>query len=62
MLSLIDGLGYEYALLAVSTVVDHGESEQVLTTLVDNMQESIHALCCAFLCLQGTQSERIRLR
>ena len=33
-----------------------------LPTVVDSTRESIHALRCGFLCLQGTQSKRIRSR
>ena len=33
-----------------------------LATVVQCMWESIHTLCCGFLCLQVTQSKRIRLR
>ena len=33
-----------------------------LATVVDSMRESMHALRCGFLFLQGTQSKRIRSR
>ena len=33
-----------------------------LATVEDSMRESIHALRCDFLCLQGTQSKRTRWR
>ena len=52
----IDGLGYLYAftrgppLVASSRRVWHG-----LVTVVDSMQESIHAIRCDFLSPQGTQ-------
>ena len=54
---LIDGLGQEYAFThglhaSSSRRVWHG-----LATQVDSMQESLHALKCDFLTLQGTQSE-----
>ena len=47
--------------MVVLVLVACGESDTgYIATVVDSMRESIHAVRCDFLSLQGTQSERIR--
>ena len=38
-------------------LVVYNRSRRVRHGLVDCMQESVHALCCNFLCLQGIYAE-----
>ena len=54
------GLGYCIGVYSRSPASSSQRVWHWLATVVDSMRESMHTLRCGFLCLQRTQSKRIR--